>query len=74
MWGKRRGRCGSIAGSKLARLKSPLHASLKPAGIWGHGVGMCQVGAYGMARRGHDVASILAHYYTGVRLESVVYR
>ncbi len=40
---------------------------------WGHGVGLCQVGAVGMARRGHDYRSILAHYYRGaavVRLET----
>ena len=35
---------------------------------WGHGVGMCQVGAYGMAARGADYREILHHYYTGVRL------
>jgi len=36
---------------------------------WGHGVGMCQVGAYGMALRGKDYREILHHYYTGVKLE-----
>ena len=35
---------------------------------WGHGVGMCQVGAYGMALRGHGYRSILSHYYSGVEL------
>jgi stage II sporulation protein D len=35
---------------------------------WGHGVGMCQVGAYGMAQRGHTYKEILLHYYTGVEL------
>jgi stage II sporulation protein D len=35
---------------------------------WGHGVGMCQTGAYGMARRGYDYRAILDHYYTGVTL------
>ncbi|MCB9379027.1 MAG: SpoIID/LytB domain-containing protein [Holophagales bacterium] len=38
---------------------------------WGHGVGLCQVGAYGMARRGNDYRQILGHYYTGVRLAKV---
>jgi stage II sporulation protein D len=38
---------------------------------WGHGVGMCQVGAYGMAQRGHSYREILAHYYTGVELGRV---
>ncbi len=35
---------------------------------WGHGVGLCQVGAYGMALRGHGYEQILQHYYTGVEL------
>jgi stage II sporulation protein D len=30
---------------------------------WGHGVGMCQYGADGMAKRGSDFKSILKHYY-----------
>src|SRR4029079_12386071 len=38
---------------------------------WGHGVGMCQVGAYGMAQRGHSYAEILAHYYPGARLGAI---
>jgi len=32
---------------------------------WGHGVGLCQVGAYGMAMRGADYKTILGHYYPG---------
>jgi len=39
---------------------------------WGHGVGMCQTGAFGMARRGLDYRTILRHYYRGVRIASVV--
>ena len=35
---------------------------------WGHGVGMCQVGAYGMALRGHGYQEILQHYYSGVEI------
>ena len=38
---------------------------------FGHGVGMCQVGAYGMAQRGHTYREILTHYYTGVELGRV---
>jgi stage II sporulation protein D len=38
---------------------------------WGHGVGMCQVGAFGMARRGASYREILRHYYTGVALVKV---
>jgi stage II sporulation protein D len=40
---------------------------------WGHGVGLCQVGSYGMARRGHDYRVILAHYYSGAVLQKVPY-
>ncbi len=35
---------------------------------WGHGVGLCQVGAYGMAVRGAGYREILAHYYRGAEL------
>ncbi len=35
---------------------------------WGHGVGMCQAGAYAMAVRGNDYRAILEHYYTGIKL------
>lgn len=34
----------------------------------GHGVGMCQHGAMGMARAGKDWKSILRHYYRGAEL------
>ena len=33
---------------------------------WGHGVGMSQWGAEGLARRGFSHIDILRHYYTGV--------
>ncbi len=36
---------------------------------WGHGVGLCQEGAYGMARDGYRAFDILRHYYYGVILE-----
>jgi stage II sporulation protein D len=35
---------------------------------WGHGVGMCQVGAYGLARQGLTYDKILKAYYTGIDL------
>lgn len=35
---------------------------------WGHGVGLCQVGAFGMAQSGSTFAQILQHYYTGIQL------
>jgi stage II sporulation protein D len=35
---------------------------------WGHGVGMCQVGAYGMALEGATYEEILKKYYKGIEL------
>ena len=35
---------------------------------WGHGVGMCQYGAYGLAKMGVKYDEIIKHYYTGVEL------
>ncbi|MCS7080357.1 MAG: SpoIID/LytB domain-containing protein [Chloracidobacterium sp.] len=35
---------------------------------WGHGVGMCQVGAYGLAVEGYTHERILKHFYTGITL------
>lgn len=38
---------------------------------WGHGVGMCQTGAYGMALEGATYDQILKHYYTGIALTKI---
>ncbi|HXI89647.1 MAG TPA: SpoIID/LytB domain-containing protein [Blastocatellia bacterium] len=38
---------------------------------WGHGVGMCQTGAYGLAREGYSYTAILQKYYTGVKLHKM---
>lgn len=35
---------------------------------WGHGVGMCQVGAYGLAKQGFSAEQILKTYYSGIEL------
>ncbi len=35
---------------------------------WGHGAGMCQIGALGMALTGYDYQAICAHYYPAARL------
>ncbi|MCJ7508165.1 MAG: SpoIID/LytB domain-containing protein [candidate division Zixibacteria bacterium] len=34
----------------------------------GHGIGMCQTGAIGMANRGFSYSEILAHYYPGTKI------
>ena len=38
---------------------------------WGHGVGMCQTGAYGMALEGWTYDQILKHYYAGIELTKI---
>jgi stage II sporulation protein D len=35
----------------------------------GHGVGMCQNGSIGMARKGYTYTMILKHYYPGSTVE-----
>lgn len=35
---------------------------------WGHGVGLCQTGTFGMALAGRTYAEILAAYYPGTAL------
>lgn len=35
---------------------------------WGHGVGLCQIGAAVMASKGYSYAEILKHYYPGTYL------
>lgn len=36
---------------------------------WGHGVGLCQVGAMGLAEKGNSYSTILQHYYSGVEVQ-----
>jgi len=38
---------------------------------WGHGVGLCQCGAEGMARRGSSAEEILGYYYPGATIASI---
>ncbi len=40
---------------------------------WGHGVGMCQCGAEGMAREGKTAMQILSHYYPGSKILTINY-
>lgn len=40
-------------------------------GGWGHGVGLCQIGAAVMASKGFKAEEILAHYFTGTRIEKL---
>jgi stage II sporulation protein D len=38
---------------------------------WGHGVGLCQWGAYFMARKGYTYKDILEYYYPGAEIRNI---
>jgi SpoIID/LytB domain protein len=38
---------------------------------WGHGVGLCQIGAAVMANRGFSAEEILSHYFQGVKIKKI---
>jgi SpoIID/LytB domain protein len=44
--------------------------TLRGAG-WGHGVGLCQIGALGMALAGKDWQTICRHYYPDAEIAAV---
>ena len=38
---------------------------------WGHGVGLCQIGAAVMGEKGFKYKDILLHYYKGAKVEKM---
>ena len=46
------------------------HFTLKGAG-WGHGVGLCQIGALGMSLAGKNTNEILFHYYRQTEIKDI---
>ena len=54
------------AAGVLTRARVVHHRFVITGKGWGHGVGLCQLGASGMARDGASFEEILKHYYTGV--------
>ena len=46
----------------------PVKFILKGAG-WGHGVGLCQIGAAVMGEKGYNYGDILLHYFIGASLD-----
>lgn len=55
---------------KLVTLDATSSFILKGAG-WGHGVGLCQIGAAVMGDRGYDYRDILSHYYPDTELKNI---
>lgn len=48
----------------------PQHFTLTGAG-WGHGVGLCQIGAAVMGEKGYPYNEILLHYFKGAELKKI---
>jgi len=48
----------------------PQHFTLTGAG-WGHGVGLCQIGAAVMGEKGYTFQEILLHYFKGAELKRI---
>lgn len=48
----------------------PQRFIIKGAG-WGHGVGLCQIGAAVMASKGHQFDEILLHYFKNAKLKKI---
>lgn len=48
----------------------PSSFTLQGAG-WGHGVGLCQIGALGMSLQGFATEEILSHYFPGSQLKQI---
>ena len=38
---------------------------------WGHGVGLCQIGAAVMGEQGYPYREILLHYFVGANIEKL---
>lgn len=73
---RRAGNPGSILRSNLFKIDvrrepgSGRALSVEASGAGsGHGVGLCQTGALGMARAGRTAEQILEHYYSGTTIE-----
>ncbi|MDP8253201.1 MAG: SpoIID/LytB domain-containing protein [Candidatus Kaelpia aquatica] len=68
----------SILGADIIR--SRLFALDKIDGVisirgygWGHGIGLCQWGAYGMSKKGYDFREILEYYYPGSEIKKIIW-
>ncbi|MGQ1890071.1 SpoIID/LytB domain-containing protein [Thermophagus sp. OGC60D27] len=57
-----------VVEKELGEGKIPVSFTLIGAG-WGHGVGLCQIGAAVMGAKGYSYQDILFHYFRGARLE-----
>ncbi len=59
---------GVLYSTLILRLETTDTELVLSGGGWGHGVGLCQMGALGMARAGAAAGDILRHYYPAADL------
>ncbi len=55
---------------KTGKNNIPVEFTIHGAG-WGHGVGLCQIGALSMALQGYQAEEIVKHYYPGSQLTTI---
>ncbi len=59
-----------LSSARFTVAETPKGVTLTVRG-YGHGVGMCQYGADGLATQGKKYAEIIAHYFSGVTLRPI---
>ena len=63
-----------LVGDETDRVKKVRGGFLFEGCGWGHGVGMCQYGSQGLAKRGYAYHDILRRYYGGeIELRALEY-
>jgi stage II sporulation protein D len=62
---------GGLLKSNLVNMKLKNKEIIIKGKGYGHGVGMCQFGAMGMARQNKNYRQILYHYYPGTRIGKI---
>lgn len=58
-----------VGGTDIGGVTLPDKFIIKGAG-WGHGVGLCQIGAAVMGEKGYKYKEILTHYFPGASIET----
>jgi hypothetical protein len=73
LWNQNCARAGwnYVAYCRAASCWGHAASTMSPCGYYGHGVGMCQWGAYSRANEGWSCAQIVSHYYTGISIQSL---
>lgn len=65
------GKSGNLRSLQITSFEPQEDAYLVRGRGWGHGVGMCQIGAIAMAKLGFHFEQILSRYYPDAKLENL---